>query len=606
VIFGSRRRPSLRVVALAFTSFALVAAVAAVVRIRRTVERSLAEPVETGRPLEWAPVAAPRVRLDALGDGTIAAVVSTPTGLVTAGGSGVRTEDGDLSAGLPTLRAMALHPWRGRPVVALEAGGLFRRGANGWEEALSGYGTLHVRCLDESEGGELLVGAREGLFRAAWGAERLERLSPHPVRSLATIPGAVLAGGEDGLFRVGASTAERIETGDAWIESVGIAAGQVFAATATGLVRGAPGQRLSSVTGGEDVAAGVVHDGAFWATTAPPAPLVKRFDGSAVAHAERLPAAVLRLLVSEGTLFADTPEGLFRRDDAGWRLSAARVKALPAGSAHVSALAFLGKHLVAGVFGGGLVVAEPERLDWREVEGSAAWGVNALLPAGGTMFVASLRGAARFDGRQLVPLPGPGAAFSLAATRDGVAIGYGQGVLLPGASLVSAFHGLPGNQATALAAGDGLFVGTPSGLGALDGRRVRWRATGNEGHLPHPWVQALLATERALYVGTYGGGLARRARGRALADGASLEPFPETEGVKTSAGALVEADGRVFAGTEGRGLWRLRADGSRFEALALPLPSPRVTALATRAGELWVGTDEGIVRVPLAALGDAP
>jgi ligand-binding sensor domain-containing protein len=360
------------------------------------------------------------------------------------------------------------------------------------------------------------------------------------------------------------------------------------------------------VAGGEDVAAGVVHDGALWTTTSPPDPLVRRFDASASVHAERLPATVLRLVASEGTLFADTPDGLFRRDDAGWRLAVPRPPALPAGSAHLSALSFLGPRIVAGVFGGGLVVADGKALAWREVPGSAAWGVNALLPAGGTMFVASLRGAARYDGARLAPIPGPGAAFSLAATRDGVAIGYAQGVLLPGSSLVSAFHGLPGNQATALAAGESLFVGTPSGLGALDGRRVRWRAAGNEGRLPHPWVQALLVTEKALYVGTYGGGLARRPRVRGIADGALLEPFPETEGVKTSTGALVEADGRVFAGTEGRGLWRLRADGERFEPLALPLPSPRVTALAARAGELWVGTDEGLLRLPLAALGDAP
>jgi hypothetical protein len=605
VTIGTRRRPYLRVLALATASLVLVAA-AAFVRLRSRVGRSFDEPVENGRVLQWTRLAAPRAAFERWGDGTVAGVLATASGLLTAGGSGVRAGHDDLSAGLPTLRASAIRSWRGRPVIALESGGLFRRSGDAWEEARSGYGLLHVRCLDESDGGELLVGAREGLFRSAWGASQLERLSAHPVRSLAVVPGAVLAGGEQGLFRVGDGADSRIESDETWIESVGVASGQVFAATPTGLRRGVPGGRLSPVAGGEDVAAGVSHDGAFWTTTSPPGPLVRRFDASASVHAERLPAAVLRLVASEGTLFADTPDGLFRRDQAGWRLAVARPPALPAGSAHLSALSFLGPRIVAGVFGGGLVVADAKGLAWREVPGSAAWGVNALLPAGGTMFVASLRGAARFDGERLAAIAGPGAAFSLAATRDGVAIGYAQGVLLPGASLVSAFHGLPGNQATALAAGESLFVGTPSGLGALDGRRVRWRAAGNEGRLPHPWVQALLVTEKALYVGTYGGGLARRARVRGIADGSALEPFPETEGVKTSAGALVEAEGRVFAGTEGRGLWRLRADGERFELLALPLPSPRVTALAARAGELWVGTDEGLVHVPLAALGNAP
>jgi hypothetical protein len=574
--------------------------------MRATVRRSLDEPVETGRPLRWVPLVPPRTAFERWGDGTVAGVLLTPSGLLTAGGSGVRTGSEDLSSGLPTLRVSALHSWRGRPVVALEAGGLFRRSGAAWEEARSGYGVLHVRDLGESEGGELLVGAREGLYSASWGASNLERLDEHPVRSLVPVPGGVIAGGEEGLRRVGTAPLHHVPTEDPWIESVGVVSGRVFAATATGLVSGAPDETLAPVAEGEDVAAGVACGDAFWATTAPPGPLVRRFDASGRAHAERLPATVLRLFVSEGVLFADTHAGLFRRDDAGWKLAAPRPPALPPGAAHVAALSFLGGRLVGGVFGGGLVVADEKTLTWREVPGTAAWGVNALLPAGGTLFVASLRGAARFDGTRLTPLEGPGAAFSLASTREGVAIGYGQGVLLPGSSLLSAFHGLPGNQALALAAGESLFVGTPSGLGALDGRRVRWRATGSEGHLPHPWVQALLVTEGSLFVGTYGGGIARRARVRGIADGAALEPFPETEGVKVSAGGLAEIGGRVYAATEGRGLLRLRSDGSRFEGVTLPLPSPRVTALAARAGELWVGTDEGLLRVPLVALESAP
>jgi ligand-binding sensor domain-containing protein len=118
-------------------------------------------------------------------------------------------------------------------------------------------------------------------------------------------------------------------------------------------------------------------------------------------------------------------------------------------------------------------------------------------------------------------------------------------------------------------------------------------------------VQALLVTEGSLFVGTYGGGIARRPRVRGIAEGAALEPFPETDGVKISAGGLAEIGGRVYAATEGRGLLRLSTDGSRFEGVALSLPSPRVTALAARAGELWVGTDEGLLRVPLAALESA-
>ncbi len=64
-------------------------------------------------------------------------------------------------------------------------------------------------------------------------------------------------------------------------------------------------------------------------------------------------------------------------------------------------------------------------------------------------------------------------------------------------------------------------------------------------------------------------------------------------------GCLVEAAGRLYLGTDGRGLWRLSADGARFEPIRAQLPSPRVTALLEGPGALYVGTDEGLARIPL-------
>jgi ligand-binding sensor domain-containing protein len=236
--------------------------------------------------------------------------------------------------------------------------------------------------------------------------------------------------------------------------------------------------------------------------------------------------------------------------------------------------------------------------------------VNALLAAGGELFVASLRGAARFDGQRLRAIEGPGAAFALAATDEGVAIGYAQGVHLPGATLLSAFHGLPGNQALALASASSreLYVGTPSGLGALHRRRVSFRVAAGESKLPHPWVTALLEEDGVLYIGTYGGGVARRVAGEAggptsgLVDRARYSAFPETEGLKINPGCLLRAGGRVFAGTDGTGLWRSSEDGQRFERLALALASPRVTALLASEGTLHVGTDEGLSSLSLRDL----
>lgn len=603
------RRSTLLVAGLA----AVLAGGAAFWFLRSSVRQALDAPVATGRPMTFTAIVDER-RLDSWGDGTVRSAAVSPSGLVTAGGSGVHEGGGrDLSAGLPTLRAAALVAWRREPIVALEAGGLFRRRAGHWDELRSGWGVLHVRALHETPAGDLLVGAREGLFRAAWGTVTLERLDQHPTRAIAEGHGFLLAGGEEGLFRVETGRIARVDTPDPWVEAVGLLDGELVAATASGLVRGQTGGPLQPVPGGHDVAFGAVHDGRFWGVSARPLDAVLAYRPGSRLGEERLPSIVRSVMTAGGDLLADTDDGLFRRDETGWRRLAPRTAALPPGRSHVGALAWLGGRLVAGFFDGGLSTAEvapsgatsseAPALAWRSVAGSDAWGVNALLPAGGVLYVASLRGAARFDGRRLAPIDGPGAAFSLAATGDGVAIGYGQGVLLPGSTLLSAFHGLPGNQAVALAAGESLFVGTPSGLGAMDGRRVRWRVTSADGRLPHPWVTALAVAEDGLYVGTYGGGLTRRAKAngitRAFADPAHYQPFEETAGLKINPGCLVEAGGRIYAGTDGRGLWELSADRARFEPLRLALPSPRVTALLAADNALWIGTDEGIARLPL-------
>lgn len=607
-------RGALRKTVLMVALLATVAGAVAVALLGRSVRQAFEPSPVDSRPLQLASLEPPRHALEHWGGAEVEAVALTPEGLLVAGASGVGLVVGDryadLSAGLPTLAASTLALWRGHPVVALRAGGLFLRQGSAWEEARSGWGTLQVRALAESEAGELFVGAREGLFRVAWGASSMQRLDAHPVRSIAVSAGAVLAGGEEGLFRVEPRRALRLETPEAWVESVALVGKEALVVTAGGLAHGAwdGSGPLQPVPGGDALSSGVALGQAFYGLGGSESSRLRRIADGRVSE-EILPSAARRLLLADGVLFADTEGGLLRREAGGWKPAAPRGAALPAGPSHVTALAWLGDELVAGLFDGGLVVGRPQgsSLSWRGVPGSSVWGVNALLSAGSLVHVASLRGAARFDGRRLTPVEGPGAAFSLAATNEGVVVGYGQGVLLPGPRLLSAFHGLPGNQALALAYGETLFVGTPSGLGAVDAGRVRWRVASGEGRLPHPWVTALALSGQDLFVGTYGGGVVRRRAPRtspasgSRADTAVYEPYVETEGLKVNTGCLVEAGGRIFLGTDGHGLFRLSKDRTRFVPLRLALPSPRVTALLPGRDALFVGTDQGIARLPLDA-----
>ena len=569
-------------------------------RLVREVNRALAVAPGSSAALSLVPVPEPAQRIERWGGGEVTAVAGSGAGLSVAGGFGLRTGEGDVAWALPSLRASALALWRGRAVLGLEAGGLFLRRDGQWEELLCGFGTLHVRALQEDAGGRLWIGAREGLFRVAWAASAMERLDSAPVRSIALGGGELmLAGGEEGLRQVEPGRVTLLATPDPWIEWVGLCGKELWALTPAGLARGAPGGALVRVAGGEDVVSAAVASDRVYALGGG---RILRFQREGRPLEEFPPAPPVKLLAAAGQLFADTRSGLYRQTASGWELAQPRPSSLPPGSAHVGALGQLGGRLALGVFNGGLALGAPGTRGWvwSSLPGPQPWAVNALLGAGSRLYVASLRGAAHFDEHGWSDLGGSasGPAFALAATPGGVAVGYGQGVLLPGTGLLSAFHGLPGNQALALAGGNPLFVGTPSGLGAIHDGKVAWRVTAGEGRLPHPWVTALALRAEALYIGTYGGGVVRRVEAPGQPKG-QFTPFSETAGFKVNTGCLVEAGGRLFLGTDGQGLFRLSRDGTRFEPLRLPLPSRRVTALLALAGSLYVGTDEGLARLPL-------
>lgn len=593
-----------RAMVLAFGLVAVGSGIGVLLKLRHDLRQAMAGPLQASMPLQFTPLARIDHPLERWGGGEVEAAALASGSLITAGGFGIADEKGELGSGLPTLRATALAAWREHPVVGLASGGLFLFRAGQWEALRSGFGELHVRSLVEGPGGELWIGAREGLYRTSWGATTLDRVDGKPVKSIALGEvGAVFAGGESGLRRVEGLRTVPVATPDPWVDWVGIANHELLVLTPMGLAKGPMDGTLAPVPGAEDASAAACLGNQVFVVSEG---RVLRFEPGGHASEELLAASARRIFETRGVLFADTPQGLFRRAPSGWALARPRPESLPPGTSHINALAMLESRLVLGLFNGGLAMGEPTgkekalSLTWSAIPGSSAWGVNALLNGGGNLFVASLRGVSRFDGRRLFPVEGgeAGAAFSLASTGGGLAMGFGQGVALPGGRFLSAFHGLPGNQALALAAGDLLFVGTPTGLGAIAGNRVVWRVTAGEGKLPHPWITALVLHGEDLFIGTYGGGVARRRASKSDPKGpGQFESFPETEGLKVNTGCLVEAGGRLYLGTDGKGLYRLSADGHRFLPVRVALPSPRVTAILPAKDGLFIGTDEGLARL---------
>jgi len=600
--------------------------------VNRRVDRALEAGLSAEQPVEFVPLT-DRPPLPLWGSEDVEAVVVLPGGPYVAGAFGVARlearsdapggsrERVDISEPLPTRRVGALSAWRTGLAAGLDLEGLFVYRDGFWSEVRSGFGTLHVRALAETPSGELWIGAREGLFRMGFAERAVSRLHTSPVRSLAVAQGGrVVSGGETGLLLTqgGVTAPMRIEDVEtAWVEEVAVFESRVFVVTPMGLFGEGPDGVLRSIPNGANVGSIAAHGDRLFAAADPPDTSLRRFDKALALQVEQLPSPVRRVFAGGDRLLADTAAGLAERSGETWRPVSRRRNPESFGNGHIGALAAYRDRLIVGFFDGGLaeLVPAPPRsenalpaiakaeppMTLRSLFGpgsSQVWAVNALLDAGGALHVASLRGAFRFDGTRFTPVEGSGAAFSLARTGSGVAIGFGEGVLLPERKLLSAFHGLPGNQATALAEIEGgLLVGTPSGLGYVEGLKVRWRVASGEGRLPHPWVTAILETKGGVLIGTYGGGLTRRV-GR-MSDNGEWKPFPETAGLKVNTGCLVAVNGRVYAGTDGTGLFRLSRDGTRFERLKLSLPSQRVTALLEMDGFLYIGTDEGLTRWPV-------
>jgi hypothetical protein len=404
----------------------------------------------------------------------------------------------------------------------------------------------------------------------------------------------ILAGGEEGLMQIAGGRSVSVQTPDPWIDWIGVQGSQVALLTAQGLALG-PLDGEITLMPQELKAAAQLGENLYFAAESS---ILKMGPDRRFAQ-EYLPQRPRRVFAAGGWLFADTDAGLYKKDAKGWALARPRPSSLPPGSAHVAAMAHFQGRLAVGTFDGGLALGAWGRggqSSWQALPAADAWGINAIMQSGGALTIASLRGASRFERNRLMPLKPAGAAFSLASTPQGMAVGYGHGVLLPGGQFLSAFHGLPGNQALAMLQDEYLYIGTPSGLGAILGYKVAWRTVAGDGLLPHPWVTALALYKKDVYVGTYGGGVVRRVEISGNQVG-RFDKFPETEGLKVKPGCMAEHKGSLYVGTDGRGLYRLSADRERFERVALPLPSENITALLSDGEYLLVGTNEGIARV---------
>ena len=167
-----------------------------------------------------------------------------------------------------------------------------------------------------------------------------------------------------------------------------------------------------------------------------------------------------------------------------------------------------------------------------------------------------------------------------------------------GSRSLYAFHGLVNNHVYAVgASGTQMLAGTLGGVSMLDHGVIRASYTTANSPLTHNWITAVVRVDEEWFVGTYGGGLFHLdARG-------TWQPFAELAGpIEINPNAMVVTESHVFAGTLSKGLLDYNRQTQHWRIIDAGLPSMNVTALAAAAGVLYVGTDNGIVRIADQAL----
>jgi hypothetical protein len=304
--------------------------------------------------------------------------------------------------------------------------------------------------------------------------------------------------------------------------------------------------------------------------------------------------------VTSGALHQTTGQG------GGWR----RVLSLEApmlADRNISSLAFDDRdRLWVGYFDHGLDLVEANLRGATHYEDDNVFCVNRILPnsANGMVAVATANGLVLFDqlGRKQQIL---GRADGLLADHVTDAALYGNGMVLAtpagltfldsaGPRSLYAFHGLVNNHVYAVAAaGKQVVAGTLGGISVLEDENVAANFTVATRGLSHNWISAIVRTGNDWVIGTYGGGIVRM-----KADG-SFEQFDiATANFEVYPNAMLATDQHILAGTLGRGLYVYNRGSNRWNVITAGLPSLTVTALAAGNGFIYVGTDNGLLRIP--------
>lgn len=472
-----------------------------------------------------------------------------------------------------------------------------------------------ITALLAMETGELIVGTEKS-GALAWDGKRL-RLYHETLRDLRVTK---LAGGVDnlwvgtmdrGVFRLHAGQTDMFDESkrlpDAHVLSIAVSAERAWVGTAMGVAEfnGSTFQRVIAEgafanalhAGDSSLLIGTMEEGVWEAPLAAKQPRPQR------AGMQNEPANVVRFLNSGATVYTLFRDGLAARDarGGGWNM-VTHAESAPLADANIAALAAddAGR-LWVGYFDRGLDVLAPGSLRASHHEDEHLFCINRIVPTPNGAVIATANG--------LVTANSSGEPKLVMGRKEGLIADHVTDVLVDGPRIIAAtpagitfldpggpqsiyaFHGLVNNHVYALArSGNRIVAGTLGGVSVLDAGIVKANFTTSNSALRHNWISAMAAVGNEWFAGTYGAGIYRF-------DGAMWSAFPDLrEAFEVNPNAMAATTAAVYAGTLGRGLAVFNRTSGRWGFHTGGLPSLNVTAVASRNGTLFVGTDNGLVR----------
>jgi ligand-binding sensor domain-containing protein len=315
-----------------------------------------------------------------------------------------------------------------------------------------------------------------------------------------------------------------------------------------------------------------------------------------------------QLFASGGAMFAVARNGLYRMKThvLGWQRVLASENTVLS-DRNISALATdANGQLWIGYFDHGLDLLASDERRVRHVEDEHVFCVNRILPDSktGSIDVATANGMVQFDdagGEQQVLTRADGLiadhVTDIANYRGGLAIATPAGLTFldaSGAHSMYAFHGLVNNHVYALGvSGTELMAGTLGGLSRLDEGDVRFNYTTSSSNLKHNWITSVVRVGPEWMVGTYGAGVL------ALDSSGHFHAYETASGtLEINPNAMLVTDNYVLAGSLGKGLYLYDRKSERWSVIRTGLPSLNITAFAVANGYIFIGTDNGLVRIP--------